>query len=126
MRLLLNYVKDNFGGVFWEVALRGLLDSICKEPTCPGQPQHRGVDTPQGGTPLRRVSSSVKDDTPKGKRHFLFHKIGRGTGGGAEGDSATTPPLSGILGLDASVPEVTMSPRSKRKVRVNALLSRGP
>ena len=125
LRQLLRFVKECYGGVFWKVALSGLLDSVFKET----KDQTDSSKTPEQelvakgvtgkvqrkGTKVTKVDRSI---TYKTKRKFL-HKFSRVTTESSDGNTSLSR-LPSVV--DSPSLEMTLSPRSKRKVRVCNLL----
>ncbi|KAK3733911.1 hypothetical protein QZH41_000981 [Actinostola sp. cb2023] len=124
LRQLLRYIKDNYGGVFWKVAMSGLMDCAYK-----GKKEEAdAVSKSTIQTPLlnkervaKKEGSMSKGDkmTPKTTRRKFFkgQKFGRTTDG-SESDlrALGTSSVSSNKTLDGTSLEETMSPRSKRKI----------
>lgn len=114
-------MKESYGGVYWKVALSGLLDSAFKETKdqgdtskTPGQESlTRGVWTVQKRATVRtKVERSY---TYKTKRKFL-QKFGRVTMESSESSTSLTQSPKVPPSVDSNSLETALSPRSKRKV----------
>ena len=121
LRQLLRFVKEYYGGVFWKVALSGLLDSAFKET----KDQTDANKTLEQDTLTRRLSGKVhrkgtkvtkveRTITYRTKRKFL-QKFSRVTTDSSDGSSSLSK-LPSVV--DSPSLEMALSPRSKRKVRI--------
>ena len=124
---MLKFVKDVYGGIFWKVALSGLRDCAFKDNKKNIQATHENKEAvATTGRPVEREvsfkgSSSIV--TPKTvKKRFFHQKFGKGMDGsdveGGAGSSSGVSPKVTATGLSL---EDTLSPKTKRKVRVNRI-----
>ncbi|CAH3019143.1 unnamed protein product [Porites evermanni] len=120
LRQLLRFVKENYGGVFWKVALSGLLDSAFKEP----KDQTDANKVPEQDTLTRgavgkvqrketKIAKVERTITYRTKRKFL-QKFGRVTTESSDSGSTSLSKLSSVV--DSPSVEMALSPRSKRKI----------
>ena len=121
LRQLLRFVKESYGGVFWKVALSGLLDSAFKEskdkPDTSKTPDQDVFIRGAVGKVQRKNTKVTKIDktvTYKTKRKFL-QKFGRVTTESSDGNSSLCKVPSVV---DSPSGEMALSPRSKRKVGI--------
>lgn len=116
----MRFVKENYGGVFWKVALSGLLDSAFKEP----KDQTDANKVPEQDTLTRgavgkvqrketKIAKVERTITYRTKRKFL-QKFSRVTTESSDSGSTSSSKLSSVV--DSPSVEMALSPRSKRKV----------
>ena len=122
LRQLLRFVKESYGGVFWKVALSGLLDSACKETKdqtdANKTPNQEMLTKGVVGKVQRKGTKITKVERSKTKRKFL-HKFSRVTTDSSDGNTSLSK-LPSVV--DSPSLEMALSPRSKRKVRIYILL----
>ena len=117
-------MKDSYGGVFWKVALSGLLDSAFKESR---EPDGNKSNEPEalGGLRGRKVlkrekttSKVERTATYKTKRKFLqkFARVTESSDGNASSSSFGVHKMMTVA-ADSSSMELVLSPHSKRKVQ---------
>ena len=116
-------MKESYGGVFWKVALSGLLDSAYKESKDQADasktPEQESVTKGLWTTVQKRTITGTKvhrTATYKAKRIFL-QKFARVTTESSESSTSLSqsPKLPG--GANSNSLETALSPRSKRKVQ---------
>ena len=109
-------MKESYGGVFWKVALSGLLDSAykeTKEKTDANKSSDQDTLTRSVHRKVSKFSKAERTPTSKTKRRFL-QKFSRVATESSDGNSSVSTLPSVVESPSLAM---ALSPRSKRKVR---------